>query len=91
MPCLLTLLAIFFPRLIIVLLFLFTDYLGVYETVIWPLLGFVFFPFTTLAYALAINAAGEVQGIYLVILVVAVLMDIGSWGGGSRSASRRRR
>ena len=91
MPCLLSLIAIFFPRLIIVLLFLFTDYLEVYDTVIWPVVGFIFLPFATLAYALAINGAGELDGIYLLIFVVAVLMDLGSWGGGSHSASRSRR
>ena len=83
MPCLVALLAIFFPRLVIVLLVMFNDWLGAaYETLLWPLAGFIFVPFTTLAYALAINQAGEVSGIYLLVLIVAVLMDIGSLSGG---------
>ena len=90
MPCLLTLIAVFFPRLVIVFLFLFTDWLArAYEGVwfVWPVLGFLAMPFTTLAYALAINMRGEVGGGYLVLLIVAVLMDVGQLGGG-RAARR---
>ena len=89
MPCLLALIAVFFPRVIIVLLFLFTDYLEVYETVLWPVLGFLLAPFTTLAYALGMNAHGSISGIYLVIVVIAVLMDLGAWGGGGTAKRRR--
>lgn len=89
MPCLLVVLALFFPRLIIAILALFTDYMGrAYETLLWPVLGFVFMPFTTLAYAWAVNSHGSVEGLYLVVVIVAVLADIGSWGGGG--AVRRR-
>ena len=42
---------------------------------------------TTLAYAWAINSRGSVSGVYLVVVVVAVLMDLGVIGG---SASRRK-
>lgn len=86
MPCLLALVAFFFPRLVIVLLVLFSDYIGrAYQTVLWPLLGFFFLPYTTLAYAWAINTAGSVHGWYLVVVVVAVLLDLGVVGGGSRA------
>ncbi|QNN23866.1 hypothetical protein HED60_16855 [Planctomycetales bacterium ZRK34] len=91
MPCLVVLIAAFFPRLAIVLIWLFSDWLGAaYQTAIWPLLGFFFLPFTTLAYALAIHAVGALQGLYLVIFVLAVLLDLGSFGGGYRVRRRRR-
>lgn len=84
MPCLMALIAVFFPRVVIVLVFLFSDYLGrAYETALWPILGFIFLPFTTLAYAWAINSAGALTGIHLFIFVIAVLMDLGSWSGGA--------
>jgi hypothetical protein len=52
MPCLVTLIALFAPRLAIVLLVVFGDWLGTaFETRIVPFLGFVFLPLTTLAYA----------------------------------------
>jgi len=90
MPCLLGCLAIFFPRLVIVLVWLFSHYLDVYQTRIWPFLGFLFMPVTTLAYALAINSNGRLDGIYLVIFVFAVLVDLGLLGGGANSTRRRR-
>lgn len=90
MPCLLALLAAFFPRFVIVLLVIFSDYIGnAYQTVLWPLLGFFFFPFTTLAYAFAINSNGSVSGFYLVLVIIAVFMDLGATGGAE--ASRRKR
>ena len=85
MPCLLVLLATIAPRLVIVLLFLFSEVLkNAYETTIWPLLGFFFMPYTTLAYAWAMHSRGAVSGIFLVIVVVAVLLDLGIIGAGAR-------
>ena len=90
MPCLLGCLALFFPRLAIVLVWLFSDYLGrAYETVLWPLLGFCFLPLTTLAYAWAVTMNGTVSGIYLVVVVLAVLIDLGLLGGGADSGRRK--
>lgn len=89
MGCLAGCLALVFPRLALALIFLLSGYLGrAYETTLWPFLGFLFMPFTTLAYAFAVNTNGTVTGIYLVVVVIAVLMDLGSSGHG---ASRGRR
>lgn len=75
------------PRFAIILVVIFSDYIGrAYQTMLWPLLGFVFMPLTTLAYAWAIHSRGSVQGVYLIVVVVAVLIDLGLIGG---SASRR--
>jgi hypothetical protein len=61
-----------------------SDYIGrAYETTIWPLLGFLFMPLTTLAYAYAINSNGSVAGGYLIVVVLAVLIDLGIIGGGA--------
>lgn len=83
MPCLLALLSLLAPRLVIILLAIFSSYLSsAYQTILWPVLGFFFMPFTTLAYAWAINSNGSVAGFYLAVVVVAVLFDLGSMGGG---------
>ena len=89
MPCLVGCLALLTPRIAIVLVVLFSDYIGrAYETTLWPFVGFLLMPLTTLAYAWAINSRGSVVGLHLVVVVVAVLIDLGLVGG---SASKRRR
>lgn len=85
MPCLLVLIALAFPRLVLVLVWLFSDYLSrAYHTVLWPILGFLFMPLTTLAYAWAINSNGQVNGIYLAVVVLAAVIDLGLIGGSSK-------
>ena len=87
MPLLIGCLALSAPRFAIVLVVIFSDYIGrAYETNVWPFVGFLFMPLTMLAYAWAINSRGSVEGIHLVVVVVAVLIDLGLVG---RSASRR--
>ncbi len=44
-----------------------------------------FIPLTALAYAFAVNSNGSVTGFYLVLVVVAVLVDLGLIGGGEAS------
>lgn len=92
MGCLLGCVAIAFPRVALVLVFLSGNYLArAYETNLWPLLGFLFMPLTTLAYAWAVNSNGTVTGIYLAAVVLAVLFDLGILGGSSRRARRKER
>jgi len=91
MPCCVGCIALFAPRLAIVLVWLLSDYLSrAYEGWIWPALGFIFLPLTTLAYAFAINSRGSVDGGYLVLVIVAVLLDLGLIGGSSRARWRDR-
>ncbi len=89
--CLIGCLALVTPRFAIALVFLFSNYLGrAYETVLWPVLGFLFMPITTLAYAWAINTNTTVTGWFLVVVVVAVLIDLGLVGTGAKNRPRRR-
>ena len=90
MPCFIALIAYFFPRVILILIWLFSDYLrNAYHTVLWPLLGFIFMPLTTLAYAFAINSNGAVTGMYAFLMIIAALLDLGTHGFGSSSRRRR--
>jgi hypothetical protein len=92
MPCFVGCLALVTPRLAIILVFVFSNYLGrAYETAIWPLVGFFFMPLTTLAYAWAVNTNATVTGLYLVVVVIAVLMDLGLVGTSASSRRRRER
>ena len=87
MPCCIGCIALATPRFAIVLVVVFSDYIGrAYDTLVWPLVGFLFMPLTTLAYAWAINSHGSVSGMYLVVVVVAVLFDLGLTGGSARAS-----
>jgi hypothetical protein len=89
--CLIALLGLITPRVVMVVLWLFTNYLSrAFETFIWPLLGFIFLPTTTLAYAVAQNSFDGLKGMGLLIFVLGVLIDFGLIGGG-RSVGRGRR
>ena len=91
MPCLVGCAALIAPRVAIVAVVLFSDYIGrAYETVLWPFAGFLFMPLTTLAYAWAINARGSVAGVHLFVVVLAVLMDLGLVGGSARARHAER-
>jgi len=86
MPFIVGCLALGTPRFAIVLVVLLSDYIGrAYETTLWPLLGFFFMPLTTLSDAIAINSNGSVDGMYLVLVVVTVLLDLGLVGAGSQT------
>lgn len=92
MPLVVGCLALLAPRFVIVLVVLFSDYIGrAYDAVVWPFLGFLFMPLTTLAYAWAINSRGSVEGVQLVVVVVAILMDLGLIGGSAAGRKKRGR
>jgi len=83
MPCLVLIIVLAFPRVALVLLFLFTHYLErAYHGLILPLIGFFFLPLTTLAYAWLTNSHRPMEGVNLIILIVAVVIDVGGLGGG---------
>jgi hypothetical protein len=52
-----------------------------FDTWIWPLLGFIFLPWTTLMYVLVALPNGIV-GFDWILLALAVLADIGMYAGG---------
>ena len=84
MGCILTVLALLTPRVAIVLIFLLTDWFQVgFETALWPLLGFFFAPYTVLAW-MAGELHGGVEGGWAVLVLVAVIVDLGHLFGGGR-------
>jgi hypothetical protein len=90
MPCLLVLLIVGFPRLMLVLMWLFSSILDrAYHGMVIPLLGFLFLPITTIVYAWMASQGMPLDGFNLVILIIAVLLDAGSHGTSVRSYSRR--
>jgi hypothetical protein len=91
MPCLLLLVFLLFPRIALVLMWIFTNMLDTaYHGLVIPLLGFIFLPITTAVYAWMIAAGLPIQGFNLFVLIVAVLADAGSHGGGAKYYRRGR-
>jgi hypothetical protein len=95
MPCLVGCFALFFPRLAIILVWLFGN--GWLQTayqsmsIIWPLIGFFVMPLTVLAYALAWHmGSGQIDGFGIAIIIIAALIDFGIIGGSASSKEARR-
>lgn len=87
MPLLLVLLlALIGPRIAIVLLWLLTSWFsGMFASLLWPILGFIFMPYTLLWFSIVQNLFGGVWGpLSLVGLVLSALVDLSSSGYGYR-------
>lgn len=54
--------------------------LSAFNSIIWPILGLIFLPFTTLMWVI-ISPAGIVWWEWA-FLILAVIIDVGSYGGG---------
>lgn len=94
MGCILAGLALFCPRLVLFLIFVFGTYLErAFESWFWPFMGFLFMPVTTLAYAWSVNTYGGVSGLGIAAVIVGVLVDFGAIGisGGKSDQWKRRR
>ena len=92
MPCcVLVLLMVLFPRVVLAVMFFFTTYLNRPYHHNFPILvlGFIFLPLTTLYYAWLFHAGAPVEGVYLIGMILAVVLDLGGWGGGEFSRRRR--
>ena len=93
MPCCAVLLFLFVgPRVALAAIALFSNYLGraFGGNILLPLLGWLFLPWTTLAYAWAIHSRGEVAGFQAIVVIVAVLVDLGVVGKGAADRRGRR-
>jgi hypothetical protein len=82
MGCVITVLAAIVPRLLLLASWA-NDQAGwasAFGSPLWPVLGFLFVPWTTFFFALF--APGGFGVLSIVLLLVAVLVDVGTWGGG---------
>ena len=75
------------PRLVLLLVWLLSGYLqAVYQGWVVPLLGFVFLPLTTLAYAFAMHfGGGEWTPVGIGAVVTALLVDLGLFRTGAKA------
>ena len=84
---LVVLLAFISPRLALFAIFLFSDLLSrAFDSWFVPLLGFFLLPWTTLAYAVMWSAStNQVNGFEWFIVILAFLIDLGSWANRGRA------
>lgn len=87
MPCLLALIALAAPRIVILLLWFFsTWFAGLFTTLLWPVLGFIFLPTTLLWYTVVLRWFGGQWTLWPIVgIVIALLIDL------SPTTGRRRR
>ncbi|MDP2648189.1 MAG: hypothetical protein Q8P35_03045 [Candidatus Yanofskybacteria bacterium] len=84
MPLIPLLVGLLFPRLAIAYLWFFTGWFrSVFSAnILWPLLGFIFAPYTLLWYTAVQNWYSGTWGIWqIIILVVAIIADLSSSRG----------
>jgi hypothetical protein len=86
--CFVFLLAIFAPRLALGFVWIFGNRVELaFDSWVWPLLGLIFLPWTTLAYVFLWSPGTGVHGGEWILVGIAVVADISSWA--ARSARRR--
>jgi hypothetical protein len=83
MPCLLALIALIAPRLLLVLLWFFATWFNnLFDTPLWPILGFVFLPTSLLWYTVVIHFfAGVWTAIPIIGIIVALMIDVSPASG----------
>ncbi len=81
--CFFAIIGAIWPRLALVFVFFFTTIpQQVFKTTLYPLLGFLFVPTTTLAYELCVHYIGSLEDhlVALLIVLLAFLHDLGQLG-----------
>ena len=84
--CIFVLIALLSSRLALALVWIFTPWVDrAFSTLVWPILGIIFLPWTTLLYVLFWNTGGRgVTGWEWIFVILAVLVDVSSDGASAR-------
>src|SRR5689334_19045585 len=90
--CIFAIGAAFFPRLAVLFLWIFDPGLvnrAFHNTFIWPLLGIIFLPFTTLMYVLVYNPVYGLYGWGWFWVILGFLLDISSYSSSAYTNRNR--
>lgn len=93
MPVLFALFALAVPRLVVLVLWFFTEWFhGLFDTLLWPILGFIFLPTTLLWYSAVQHWFDGQWTLWPIVgLVVSLMIDVWSKRGrGGEPESPRR-
>lgn len=93
MSCLLVGLALLVPRVVLFFIWLLTGWFAAaFDGWLLPLAGFLFAPYTTLAYmATMLNNNHAVSGGWWALIIVAAIVDVSHWGSGHVARRRKKR
>lgn len=82
MPFLIAVLALIAPRIVILALYFFTTwFVGIFASLIWPILGFIFAPTSLLWFTVVHHAFGGVWTTGAIVgMVIAALIDLSPAG-----------
>jgi len=87
MPCLLLLIALVAPRVLVFALWLIGWFNGVFPSIMWPILGFIFLPTTLVWYTVVAHVYhGEWGAFQFIVLVIAIAIDVSPAKGRRRRA-----
>ena len=80
--CFLSLAIVIAPRLMLILAWIFSERWDVVwgNTWLWPLLGTLFAPYTTIMYLLTWNPVSGIAGWDWMWIIMGVLLDLVKWG-----------
>ena len=85
MPCLIVVLALAVPRLVLLGLWFFTNWFdGLFQSLLWPILGFIFLPTTLFWYTAVQHWFAGMWTLWPIVGVVIALMIDLSPGKGAR-------
>ena len=90
MCCLALIAGLIGPRIALFIWWVFGDKVDkAFDGWVWPLLGLIFLPWTTLAYVLMWSPVGGVEGWEWLVVALGVALDIGSysWRAARRAQS----
>lgn len=81
MGCIITVIGAIVPRVLVLVGWNNdpTGWASAFGSPVWPVLGFLFLPWTTFTWALF--QSGGFEGLELLWLGLAVVADLGTWGG----------
>ena len=90
--CFVVLLGSAFPRLALVITWIFTDRVDIaFDGWVLPLAGLIFLPYTTFFYVLAFAPIAGVTGFGWFLVVLGFLLDVSSYAGSGGIGTQRYR
>ena len=90
MGFLIVIISLIMPRFVLIFIAIVTDWISqsFEDGMLWPFLGWMFMPYTTLAYMAAmLENDHQLSGGWIVLMIVAVLFDLGGQGSSVSSSS----